>query len=246
MLKSKILIVDDDQDVRTLLKKHLQDSGCIVEEAVDGEEGAAKATQNIYDLVILDINLPKKDGLEVCRAIRLHDSLIPILMLTAKKDEIDKVLGLEMGADDYLTKPFSIRELLARMKAILRRVGAQKERDTRSQESTEESILSIGNLEIDLGRRRVTRDGHKVPLSNMEFELLLFLVERPGKPFSREQILEEVWGYSAIEYAQNISTHVNRLRKKLEPNPDEPIYVKTVRGFGYAFAEPSDFQSAHG
>lgn len=242
MLNSRVLIIDDDADLRALLKKHLNDVGCEVDEAEDGEIGATKALEQHYDLLILDINLPKKDGLEVCKIIRTHNSLIPILMLTAKKDEIDRVLGLELGADDYLTKPFSIREVLARMKAILRRVGIQRQREEESQSRPDEAILTIGGLSIDIGRRRVSRDGLKVPLSNMEFELLLFLVERPGQPFSREQILEQVWGYSAVEYAQNISTHVNRLRKKLEPNPEVPIYVKTVRGFGYAFAESSDFE----
>jgi two-component system alkaline phosphatase synthesis response regulator PhoP len=246
MHSARILIIEDDIDVRALLRKHLLDAGCEVDEAEDGEIGSQKAVQERYDLLILDLNLPKIDGLEVCRIVRAHDSLIPILMLTAKREEIDRVLGLELGADDYLTKPFSIRELLARIKAILRRAGVQKEREEHTISSTDESFLTFGALTIDIGRRKVLRDELTISLSNMEFELLLYLAERPGRPFSREQILEEVWGYSAIEYAQNISTHVNRLRKKIEPNPEEPIYVKTVRGFGYAFAEPSDFEHENG
>ena len=246
MSNARILVIEDDEHLRALLRKHLQDAGCEVEEAEDGIAGSEKAVTSPYDLIILDLNLPKRDGLEVCRIVRQHDSLIPILMLTAKVEEIDRVLGFELGADDYLTKPFSIRELIVRIKAILRRVGVQKSRSTSQPVDGESVTLTFGSLQIDLHRRKVYRDGVPIPLSHMELELLLYLSEKPGKAFSREEILEEVWGYSTIDYAQNISTHINRLRKKLEPNPDAPIYVKTVRGFGYAFAELPELSHSPG
>ena len=244
MAGSRILIVDDDSALRMLLRKHFRDAGYHVEEAEDGERALDRIQSGEFDLVVLDLHLPKLGGMEVCRRIRAHDSFIPILMLTAKQDESDRILGLELGADDYLTKPFNVRELLARIYAILRRATLQSNRS--SSEGPEKSLLSIGGLTLDPVRREVIRDGSKISVSNMEFELLMYLAERPGKAFSREQILEEVWGYSAVEYAQNVSTHVNRLRKKLEPNPESPIYVKTVRGFGYAFAEADDFKRPYG
>ena len=246
MAQYSILLVEDDADVRKLLKTHLLEAGASVDEAVDGEQGAEMAQGRAYDFVILDLNLPKKDGLEVCRIIRQHNALIPILMLTARKEEIDRVLGLELGADDYLTKPFNMRELIARIRAILKRVGVQREREQEHAGAPAAAMITIGDVVIDVGRRIVTRGEKRIPVSNMEFELLLFLVQRPGKAVTREEILDQVWGYTAVEYAQNVSTHINRLRKKLEPDPEKPVYVKTVRGFGYAFAEQSDFEKADG
>lgn len=162
-------------------------------------------------------------------------------MLTARKDELDRVLGLEMGADDYLTKPFSMRELVARVKAILRRTERAVEKAQIAKNSPENSLLHFGPLEINLSMRTLTLDGAPIHLSSMEFDLVSYLAHHPGKAFTREELLEQVWGYSAVGYEQNVTTHMNRIRRKLEKDTENPIFLKTVRGFGYAFAHPKDF-----
>lgn len=235
-----ILIVDDDANIRELLRLHLTEAMFRYDEAEDGKSGLEKALAGQYDLVILDVNLPEMDGLEVCRRLRAASERLPIMMLTSRREEIDRVLGLEIGADDYMTKPFAVRELLARVKAILRRSSLQQEKhDERGKGAAQES-LSFGELQIDLVKRKVTLGNKPIAISNMEFELLTFLASAPGRPFTREQLLEEVWGYRAVEYEQNVSTHITRLRKKLEPDPEKPTYIKTVRGFGYAFVDPAE------
>ncbi len=241
MRKIKILLIEDDANVRDLIRMQLADSDCLLDEAADGELGMERALSGEHDLLILDINLPKIDGLEICRRVRLHNQLLPILMLTAKRDEIDRVLGLELGADDYLTKPFSIRELTARIRAILRRVKLHQDRSSTETAQSPLDTIHFRDLLIDIHRRKVVLSDKLIALSNMEFELLAFLAAHPGKAFTREDLMEQVWGYTAAEYAQNVSTHINRLRKKLEPDIENPVYVKTVRGFGYAFAELDDF-----
>lgn len=235
MKEARILLIEDDNNTRALLREQLLAENCIIDEASDGESGLELALKGDYDLLILDINLPRKDGLAVCRSVRHHNQFLPILMLSARRDEIDRVLGLEMGADDYLTKPFSIRELEARIRAILRRVGMQKQRQ--QSQPSEIPVSIFGDLEVDLVKRQVKRAGTPIHLSNMEFELLAFLSQNPGRPFSREEIMELVWGYTAAEYALNVSTHINRIRKKLEQDLNNPRYIKTKRGFGYAFAD---------
>lgn len=228
---AKILIVDDDVSVRDLLRMNLPAAQFVIDEAKDGLEGVEKALAGDHDLLVLDINLPGIDGLEVCKRVRAVNSFLPILMLTANSEEIDRILGLELGADDYLTKPFSVREVVARIKAILRRASLL---EAARKSVTQRDVLVTGDLSIDLTQRKVVLSGELVPLSNMEFELLAFLASSPGTAYSREELMEKVWGYAAAGYERNVSTHINRLRKKLEPDPENPTYVRTVRGYGYA------------
>lgn len=239
---NSILLVEDDADLRALLCQELRTFQHQVDEADNGTDGLEKALAGNYDLIILDLNLPKMDGLEVCRLIRNKNEEISILMLTARKEELDRVLGLELGADDYLTKPFSMRELLARVKAILRRVSLRKQKSSAVAVNGGQTCLDFGELLINLGMRTVSLSGTVLPISSMEFDLLSFLAENPGKAFTREELLEKVWGYAAVGYEHNVTTHMNRIRRKLETDLENPKYLKTVRGFGYAFAQPNDFQ----
>ena len=239
----KILVIEDDQSLRQLIVKELTALSFTVDEAGEGPAGLSLALTGEYDLVTLDLNLPQMDGLEICRRIRAENESIAILMLTARKDELDRVLGLEMGADDYLTKPFVMRELLARVKAILRRATRRDERTQSAKDAPDSSTLRFGPLAVDLAMRTVTVDGKPVHLSNMEFELVAFFAQSPGTAYSREDLLEQVWGYSAVGYEQNVTTHINRIRRKLETDVEHPQFLKTVRGYGYAFAHPRDFAS---
>lgn len=241
---SRILVIEDDASLRQLVIKELMELSYEVTESADGADGLTQALSGNFDLVILDLNLPQLDGLEVCRRIRAENDTLAILMVTARKDELDRVLGLEMGADDYLTKPFVMRELMARVKAILRRAVRRDERTASAQGKPDASQLRFGGLTIDLAMRTVTVDGKPIHLSNMEFELVTFFAQSPGTAFSREELLEKVWGYSAVGYEQNVTTHINRIRRKLEADVEHPLYLKTVRGFGYAFAHPRDFETS--
>lgn len=235
-MNNTILLVEDDQEIADLLKYHIQDMELQLDVAADGETGLRKALENEYELVILDIMLPKMDGLEVCKRIRREKRSLPILMLTAKSEEVDKILGLELGADDYMTKPFSIRELFARIKALRRRMSAIKE----DQRQDEKDVVQLGALTLDPTKRKVTVDGETVLLTAKEFDLLNLFATNPGKAFSREQLLNTVWGYQFSGYEHTVNSHINRLRAKIEKDPANPVYIKTVWGIGYRFAEPEE------
>ena len=228
-----VLVIEDDLDIAQLLKIHLAELSCAVKLAMDGVVGLAQAEANQYDLIILDIMLPGMDGLEVCRRLRAKTNYTPILMLTSKSTELDRVLGLEMGADDYLTKPFSIMELVARVKAIFRRV------DNLSTTSPGIGVKTIeaAGLKIDAEKRTVTLSGEVVDLTAKEFDLLLHFAQNPGRVYSRAQLLDRVWGYSHSGYEHTVNSHINRLRAKIEKNPNEPLFIQTVWGVGYKFAD---------
>ena len=233
-----ILLVEDDPDIADLLELHLSDQGYTVDVADEGNQGLARALNGDYALVILDIMLPGMDGFDICRRIRAERRSLPILMLTAKTEEVDTVLGLELGADDYITKPFSIREVLARVKAIFRRIELDQEATQPS-----EQRIDLGALAVDPDKRKVTLEGEIITLTNKEFDLLLLFVRNPGKAYSRQELLDEVWGYQYSGYSHTVNTHINRLRNKIEEDPSNPRYVKTVWGVGYRFAEPEEIAS---
>jgi DNA-binding response OmpR family regulator len=227
----RVLIVEDDANLVNLLTIHLRDLGFTVDCAASGTDGLKQLLDGGYRLAILDIMLPGMDGLEVCRRVREVDKMTPILMLTAKSEEIDKVVGLELGADDYLAKPFSIHELLARVKAITRRVEEIQKGGV-----NHGRFISFGKLRVDTERRNVQIDDKRVELTAKEFDLLSLLAGNPGRAFSREQLLDQVWGYSYLGYSHTVNSHINRLRGKIEDDPSNPFYVRTVWGFGYRFA----------
>jgi DNA-binding response OmpR family regulator len=226
-LNPKILIVEDDARIADLIAKNLEAAGFESVQAPDGGRALAEFARARPSLVVLDLGLAGIDGLEVTRRIR-KESDVPILMVTARSGESDKLLGLELGADDYVTKPFSTAELVARVRALLRR----------STGTVTERVLEVGGLRIDPGRRAVERDGGAVPLTTLEFDLLYFLAARPGRVFSREALMEHVWGSDRVVDDRSIDSLMSRLRKKLEVDPSRPRYLQTVWGAGYRFAEP--------
>jgi len=228
----RILVVEDNLDLAELVRMHLRDAGYAVEPCSDGRSALQRLQAAPFDMVILDLMLPGMDGLELCRRLRAQPNYLPILMLTAKSSELDRVLGLEVGADDYVTKPFSIRELLARVKALFRRVDAMAETPA---ESTE--VLRSNGLVIDPARRQVRLDGAEVHLTGREFDLLLHFASHPGRVYSRAQLLDLVWGYGHEGYEHTVNSHINRLRAKIEHTPAQPRYILTVWGVGYKFAE---------
>ncbi len=227
-MNEKILLVEDEKTLAKALKFSLEKEGFLVEVAHDGEEALQSVAAEMPDLIILDLMLPKLDGYEVCRRLR-RTSDLPIIMLTARNEDIDKILGLELGADDYMTKPFNTRELLARIKAILRRAG-QLEPGGRK-------TIRMGDLKVDLIRHRVTVEDKEIPLTAREYALLSFLASNPGRVYSREQLLEEVWGYDFCGDARTVDVHIRHLREKMEEHPAEPHYILTVWGTGYKFRE---------
>lgn len=229
----RVLVVEDDRDIAALVRLHLLDLGCEVQLADDGAAGLALAQAQAFDLVILDVMLPGLDGLEICKRLRAGAHYLPILMTTSKASELDRVLGLELGADDYLTKPFSVGELMARVKAIFRRVDAM----AASAAKPLPASLSAGELAIDLDRRVVTLAGRTVELTAKEFDLLAHFAAHPGRVFSRAQLLDKVWGYSNIGYEHTVNSHINRLRAKIEQDPAKPRYILTVWSVGYKFVE---------
>ena len=231
MAGSKILIVEDDKTLLDVLKYNLLKEGYGVVTAVDGVQALDVARNEKPDLIVLDIMLPKLDGFEVCRVLR-KEMAVPILMLTAKTEEIDKVVGLELGADDYLTKPFSLRELLARIRAMLRRVEMMRQEALSKQEAVPPAI-KIANLKIDFARHLVSRGSLAVDLSPREFELLAFLVRNRGQVFSRDQLLEKVWGYDYAGDTRTVDVHIRWLRQKIEDDPSHPRHLLAVRGVGY-------------
>jgi DNA-binding response OmpR family regulator len=227
---STILLVDDEDSVQKLLSYPLERDGFRVLAAKDGEEALAKFASEPVDLVVLDLMLPKLDGLEVCKRLRAQ-STVPIIMLTARDDELDKVLGLELGADDYITKPFSIREFRSRVRALLRRASLP------AQDRRESETIQADGLVVDPSRRTVEVRGEAVQLTYVEFELLRTLAANPGRVFSRRQLLEALWGDSAYREPRTIDVHVRHLREKLERDASEPEYILTVRGAGYRFRD---------
>jgi DNA-binding response OmpR family regulator len=226
-----ILLVDDEESIQKLLTYPLERDGHRVVQARDGEEALARFREEQIDLVLLDLALPKLDGLEVCRRIRAQ-STAPIIMLTARDDEVDKVLGLEIGADDYITKPFSIRELRSRIRAAVRRANL-------SPPAERTDTIEVDGLAMDVSRRTVALNGKPVQLTYLEFELLRTLAGSPGRVFTRQALLDKLWGGSAYRDPRTIDVHVRHLREKIEPNPAEPEYIFTVRGVGYRFRDAS-------
>jgi two-component system OmpR family response regulator len=229
----KILITEDDETLRSVLKYNLTKEGYTVLTANDGLQALEISRKENPDLLILDLMLPKMDGLEVCRILR-KEKTMPILMLTARADEIDKIIGLEVGADDYMTKPFSIRELLARVKAMLRRIKMVQE--SVEQEGSAAHIKS-GDIEIDITRHSVSIDGKSVNLNPKEFDLLVFLIRNRGQVFNRDTLLAKVWGYDYAGDTRTVDVHMRWLREKMEANPEKPVHLITIRGVGYKFEE---------
>ncbi|EIN4413183.1 response regulator transcription factor, partial [Staphylococcus pseudintermedius] len=233
-MAQRVLVVDDEQSIVTLLKYNLEQSGYVVEVAQDGEEALQKEKETKPDLIVLDVMLPKKDGIEVCKTIRSDKNQVPILMLTAKDDEFDRVLGLELGADDYMTKPFSPREVVARVKAILRRSSLVNH----VQKEEEDEDIVIGSIRIRPDFFEVYRNDELLELTPKEFELLLYLVERQGRVITREHMLNSVWNYEFAGDSRIVDVHISHLRDKLEENPKQPQFIKTVRGLGYKLERP--------
>jgi DNA-binding response OmpR family regulator len=231
VMGAEILVAEDQADIRDLIALNLRHAGYDVTPVADGRAALASQSDHSSDLLILDLMMPGLDGLEVCKALRAKGRAMPILMLTAKSTELDRVLGLELGADDYLTKPFSMAELLARVKALLRRADLM--RQAQSQTPGAGSALRNGEIEIGVSRREVRVRGQAVELTALEFDLLLYFAQHPGHVFSRAQLLDAVWGYSHEGYEHTVTTHINRLRSKLETDPMRPTIILTVRGAGY-------------
>jgi len=223
-----VLVIEDDPAIRLGLRKSLGFEGYQILEAADGERGLEMVFQRRPDLVVLDLMLPKVNGYEVCRTIRKHDPTIPILILSAKDQEMDKLMGFDLGADDYVTKPFSTRELTARVKAALRRSVVRP---------LEEQVFSLGDIKVDFPGQRLDVRGEAIEVSNREFRLLRYLIENRGRVLSRDQILNHVWGYDYEGTARTIDNFINKLRSKIEPDPARPSYILTVRGVGYKFAD---------
>jgi len=226
-----IMLVDDEESIQKLLTYPLEREGYTVIQARDGEEALRRFGERDIDLVVLDVMLPRLDGLEVCRRLRTT-SAVPIIMLTARDDEVDKVLGLELGADDYITKPFSIREFRSRIRAVLRRATLMAE-----QQGGDDGVIEAGELRIDPARRSVSVDGEPVQCTYVEFEILHALALHPGRVYTRQALLESVWGDSAYREPRTVDVHIRHLREKMESDPREPVYIFTVRGVGYRFRD---------
>ncbi|CAN5429708.1 response regulator transcription factor [soil metagenome] len=227
-----ILLIEDDPNILELVDIHLKDIHCTTTKANNGTDGLKHALKKNFDLIILDIMLPDIDGIEVCKRIRAEKISTPVMMLTARSEEIDKVIGLETGADDYLTKPFSIREFIARVKAILRRTEL-----TRNAESVSKEIISCGTLSVDPQKRKVMVGDTKIELTPKEFDLLLLFMTNPGKSYSRENLLNIVWGYEFSGYEHTVNSHINRLRTKIESDIASPAFILTTWGVGYRFTD---------
>lgn len=226
-MEEKILIIEDEEDLVKGLKLNLADEGYEVDWASNGEEGLRKAMEETPDLIILDIMLPKKNGLDVCRELRQKNIFIPIIMLTAKGEEIDKVVGLEIGADDYMTKPFSIRELLARIKAHLRR--------EKREGKTVPEVYLFGDVEIDFTHFKVKRKDKELDLTSLEAEILKYFIAHQGEVITREALLDKIWGYEKYPTTRTIDNHILKLRKKIETDPSHPEYILSIYGEGYRF-----------
>ncbi|MFK7970430.1 MAG: response regulator transcription factor [Bacteroidia bacterium] len=228
----KVLVIEDDRAIVDLLEIHLKDLSCEVFKAFDGQDGLSKALSIKPDLIILDLTLPFMDGIEVCQKVRAVQNT-PIIMLTAKSEEIDRILGLELGADDYITKPFSVREFIARVKAIFRRTKLIEEQVTNKRGAT----IRCQGLIVDIEKRKVLVQENKVELSPKEFDLLVLMASNPGKSYSRSSLLKQIWGYDFDGYEHTVNSHINRLRAKIEPDMNTPSYILTTWGVGYRFNE---------
>lgn len=231
----QVLFVEDDTQIGSLVKTHLQEAGHRVTWKQDGMQGMEAYHDGAYDLVILDLRLPSMGGLEMCRRIRDDNAFIPLVMLTAKAEKRDVVHGLELGADDYITKPFSPKELVARIRALFRRIDAERDRSNGTSSS---DLITIGPLTVDPEKHSVSRDGSSIHLTAKEFDLLLQFARHPGHAFSRTELLEAVWGPEFDGYDHTVNTHINRLRGKIEPDPSSPTYIQTVWGIGYRLVDP--------
>jgi DNA-binding response OmpR family regulator len=229
-MSRNVLVIEDDNDIAQLVRVQLAGVSCDTTVVNDGRAGLAEALARPYDLVVLDLMLPGVDGLEICRRLRAERRYTPILMLTARSTELDRVLGLEMGADDYLTKPFSVLELVARVKAIFRLVDMLA-----SPSSGGQVTIESKDLKIDIEKREVTVRNAPISLTAKEFQLLLHFAENPGRVYTRSQLLDQVWGYSHSGYEHTVNSHINRLRAKIEIDPNSPEYIQTVWGVGYKF-----------
>ena len=229
-MNESILLVEDEQALRTTLGDRLRGEGYVVDTAVDGQEGFDKASNLPYDLIILDIMLPRRNGLDVCRDIRHAGMATPILILTVRNETVDKVVGLKLGADDYVTKPFEAAELMARIEVLLRRVPIH----------AGQGLYDFGSIRVDVRRAQVTRDGNPVYLTAREFQLLRYLIQRAGTTVSRDELLRSVWGYDTDTFTRTVDTHIVSLRQKLEENPKRPELILTVSGVGYKFVGLSD------
>ena len=234
MEDKKVIIIEDDPEICELLDIHLSDLGCVASAFQDGRRGYEAARSEPADLIILDIRLPSMDGIEICQKLRAHDINTPIIMLTARSEEIDRVLGLEVGADDYMTKPFSVREFIARVKAIFRRsqmLQHQVNQEARSRQ------LTFEELSIDVEHRKVMLGDSRIDLSPKEFDLLVLMASNPGKNYNRSRLLNLIWGYDFEGYEHTVNSHINRLRAKIEPDMDAPKFIITTWGVGYKFNE---------
>jgi len=234
----RILIIEDDEDIARLVELHLKDADCEVSLAHNGDAGLDQALSKTFDLIVLDLMLPGVDGLEICRQVRNTSVYTPMLMLTSRSSELDRVLGLEIGADDYLPKPFGIREFLARVKALFRRAEALKSEIS----PYTQKVVSAGDLTIEVEKRRVMSNGQPVSLTAKEFDLLVQFAKHPGRVYTRMELLSSIWGYGYEGYEHTVNSHINRLRAKIEENPAQPRYILSVRGVGYKFAEPGDLK----
>jgi len=233
----KVLIIEDEQSILKLLTYNLEQENYAVESAMDGQEGRDMAFENDYDMILLDLMLPNKDGMEICRELRQEKREVPIIMLTAKEAEIDKILGLEIGADDYITKPFSPREVLARMKAVFRRYDKNTvAKETK--EAPEEEVIVVGEIEIHPDKYEVIIGGNALDLTPKEFDLLLYLARRTERILSREQLLNAIWNYDFAGETRIVDVHISHLREKIEKNTKKPEYIITARGFGYKLEAP--------
>lgn len=233
-MTNKILVVEDELAISTLLQYNLKQAGYEVIQAFDGQEGLNRAVAELPDLILLDLMLPKKDGMEVCKELRIQKIGTPIIMLTAKDDEFDKVLGLELGADDYMTKPFSPREVVARVKAVLRRSKVQEQ----TTEVEREKTYHIGTLSVYPDRFEATLDGKELEFTPKEFELLVYLLDNKNRVLTRDQLLSAVWHYDFAGDTRIVDVHISHLRDQIEENSRKPKFIKTIRGLGYKFEEP--------
>ena len=237
-MKKKVLVVDDEQSIVTLLQYNLEQAGFEVVTAMDGQEGKRIAETESLDIIVLDLMLPNLDGMDVCKQLRQQNIMTPILMLTAKDDELDKILGLELGADDYMVKPFSPREVIARVKAILRRTQLQPEAGKDNDQPDEQ--IQIGRLTIYPEKYEAYFQEEKIELTLKEFELLLFLGQNKGRILTRDQLLSTVWNYDFAGDTRIVDVHISHLREKIEENSKKPAYIKTIRGLGYKLEEPKE------
>jgi len=242
-VEGSVLIIDDDREIADVVSMNLRDLGFRTESAHDGKTGLQKALSGAHSLIILDLMLPQMDGISICKRVRERNPYTPILMLTAKSEEVDRILGLELGADEYITKPFSVRELMARVKALLRRV--ETDREALGGKPTG-GHLRVGEIAIDFEKRKVTLSERTVELAVKEFDLLALFARNPGRTYSRTDLLNLVWGYQYDGYDHTVNSHINRLRAKIEEDPGKPRYLRTVWGVGYRFAEPAELASKQG